>query len=400
MKNGNNRREIAIGQLGEVVTGGTPSTKNPEFFGDQYPFITPSDLDFDSRTVKTERYLSEEGRGQLKNRLLPPNAICFTSIGATIGKMCMTTYPSFTNQQINSIVVDQTRHDPWFVYYLLKTQIEQIKALAGGSATPIVSKSKFAEAKVFVPPLPTQRKIAAILSAYDDLIENNTRRIAILEQMAQLLYREWFVRFRFPGHGSALRVESALGEIPEGWEVKRLGEVCDLTMGQSPSSEFYNEVGEGLPFHQGVTDFGNWFPNTRVYCTQLNRIAEDGDILFSVRAPVGRINLADRRIVIGRGVSAIRSKTGNQAFLLQQLKEKFQEEDSIGGGTIFKAVTKSDMQDILLMIPPVKLVTEFEQIAKPILQQIRNLTYRNVTLRATRDLLLPRLISGEVDVAL
>jgi type I restriction enzyme S subunit len=193
-------------------------------------------------------------------------------------------------------------------------------------------------------------------------------------------------------------VGSPLGPIPDGWEVARLGDACTIVMGQSPKSEFYNDEGKGLPFHQGVTDFGQRFPTDRVYCTVENRIAEAGDMLFSVRAPVGRINLTTKRIVIGRGLAAIRSTTGHQAFIFQQLKEKFQEENSIRGGTIFKAVTKSDMHDLKILQPEKMLIQQFESIAQPIFAELENLTFKNDNLRNTRDLLLPRLISGEVDV--
>ena len=118
-----------------------------------------------------------------------------------------------------------------------------------------------------IPPLPVQRRIAGILSAYDELIENNQRRIQILETMAGALYREWFIEFRFPGHENVTRVSSSLGNIPQGWEVKKIKDVCHLTMGQSPKSEFYNQIGEGQPFHQGVTDYGDRFPTDRLFCT-------------------------------------------------------------------------------------------------------------------------------------
>ena len=250
------------------------------------------------------------------------------------------------------------------------------------------------EEQIPVPPLPTQRRIAGILSAYDDLIENNLRRIKILEEMAQSLYREWFVHFRFPGHESVKLVDSPLGKIPEGWEVRKLCDTCRLTMGQSPKSEFYNETGEGTPFHQGVTNFGNHFPSDRLFCTVDNRVAEHGDILFSVRAPVGRINVADKRIVIGRGVSAIRAADGYQDFLYFQLKHLFQEENSMGNGAIFNAVTKSDMQAIDLLLPQSEWIEHFELTASPVFKSINNLTSRNQTLRRTRDLLFPKLLDG------
>ena len=391
-------RNVTIGDLGQVITGYTPTIKKTEYYGNEYPFITPTDMAMDSRIVQTERFLSQKGYEYRKNRLLPPNAICVVCI-ASIGKICMTVVPSATNQQINSIVVDQKKHDPYFVYYLLRTKTTTLRSIASGVATPIVKKSTFASLEVSVPPLATQHKIAAILSAYDDLIENNTRRINILEDMAQTLYQEWFVHFRFPGHENVPMVESPLGPIPQGWEVKQLGEMCDVLMGQSPRSEFYNETGEGLPFHQGVTDFGQRFPTDRVYCTVQKRIAEIGDILFSVRAPVGRINIANKKIVIGRGLSAIRSQNGNQAFILQHLKDKFREEDTMGSGTIFNAITKSDLLGVQLLQPIQSTLAEFEEAVEPISLELANLTLKNTTLRRTRDLLLPKLISGEIDVS-
>jgi len=274
-----------------------------------------------------------------------------------------------------------------------------IQATWGGAAQPNANAQVLTSYEMPLPPLPSQRKIASILSAYDDLIENNLRRIKILEEMAQALYREWFVKFRFPGHKKARMVDSPLGKIPEGWEVKPLSEVCHLVMGQSPKSKFYNTDGNGLPFHQGVADFGDRFPTDRLYCTVENRIAEPGDVLFSVRAPVGRINLSNKRIVIGRGLSAIRHASGYQWFAFHLLREYFKEEDTIGGGTIFKAVTKADMQGIEFLVPAEKFLVRFEGMVIPLERQIENLTKKNSTLRRTRDLLLPKLISGELDVS-
>ena len=291
----------------------------------------------------------------------------------------------------------KTLPDTKFIRYCIEWKLDGLLNLAGGSTFSNLTTDTI---RNFPIPYPESRyKIAAVLSAYDDLIENNTRRIKILEDIAQTLYQEWFVHFRFPGHENVLMVESPLGPIPQGWEVKQLGEMCDVLMGQSPKSEFYNEVGEGLPFHQGVTDFGQRFPTDRVYCTVQKRIAEVGDILFSVRAPVGRINVANKKIVIGRGLSAIRSKSGDQAFMLQQLKDKFQEEDTMGSGTIYNAITKVDLLGIQLLKPAKSIVAEFEEFADPISMELANLTMKNANLCQTRDLLLPKLISGEIDVS-
>ena len=291
----------------------------------------------------------------------------------------------------------ETPLDTKFIRYCTEWKLNALLNLASGSIFPHLTKDTI---RNFPIPYPESRhKIAAILRPYDNLIANNTRRIEILERMAQIIYRQWFVEFQFPGHEKVKMVESELGLIPQGWEVKTLGEICHVIMGQSPKSEFYNKTSEGLPFHQGVRDFGKRFPTDRVYCTVQNRIAEAGDILFSVRAPVGRINIAHKKIVIGRGLSAIRSKRGNQAFLCQQLKERFQEEDTMGSGTIFNAIRKDDLLGIPLLSPGESVIDQFEEIVNPIFSQLVNLAMKNTNLRQTRDLLLPKLISGELDVS-
>ena len=233
-----------------------------------------------------------------------------------------------------------------------------------------------------------------ILSAYDDLIENNRRRIALLEEAARLLYREWFVHFRFPGHEHVKVIDG----VPEGWGYNLLSEIADITMGQSPKSIYYNVDGNGLPFHQGVTNFGVRFPTHETYCTVNNRLAEPGDILFSVRAPVGRINITQDKIVIGRGLAAIRSNCNQQNLLFYALKSHFFKEDMMGGGAIFAAITKKDLHGVELLQPSDQIATMFMQHIQPIDQQIANLQQTNGNLQAARDLLLPRLMNGELAV--
>ena len=308
--------------------------------------------------------------------------------------------PTTFESHLIRVRLDQALADPAFFYYYFNSHYGKgsVASIVMQVAAAGIRGSELATLQVPSPPLPVQKSIASILSAYDDLIENNTGRIKILEQMAQMLYREWFVNFRFPGHEKVRKVESELGPIPEGWTVESLGELADITMGQSPPSESYNTVGTGLLFHQGVTDFGRRFPADRMYCTIGNRLAEPQDILMSVRAPVGRLNISTKKIVIGRGLCAVRSNFGQQAILFQQLNEHFQEEDTMGSGTIFKAVTKQDVHGIKFIRADAKIATETETWLKPLFRQLEVLSSKNSNLRATRDLLLPKLISGEISV--
>ncbi|MDO8466289.1 MAG: restriction endonuclease subunit S [Gallionella sp.] len=283
-----------------------------------------------------------------------------------------------------------------FLYYALRPKLSELRSFSTGAATKFLTLTILNETAIEIPSLDEQHRIAGILSTYDELIENNQRRIRILEDMACNLYREWFVHFRYPGHESAPLVDSPLGQIPLGWEVKKLKEVCNLTMGSSPKSEFYNETGDGLPFHQGVTNFGDRFPTDRLFCTVESRIAEAGDILFSVRAPVGRMNITDKKIIIGRGLSAIHHKAGHQAFLWEQLRAKFTEEDMMGNGAIFASVTKDDMQGIELLCPAEQIIKAATRYFKPLHAEIEVLIKQTANLRHTRDLLLPRLLSGQI----
>lgn len=307
------------------------------------------------------------------------------------------------NQRLGKVINLKTdRALSGFVFHLFNMPLvrEQIKGSATGATVKHTAPSRIYDVSTLLPPLPVQQRIAGILSAYDELIENSQRRIKILESMARALYREWFVHFRFPGHENHARVASPLGEIPQGWEVKKLKDACCLTMGQSPKSEFYNEVGDGLPFHQGVSDFGDRFPTDRTFCTAEGRVAEAGDILFSVRAPVGRMNIADRKIVLGRGLSAIRHNEGRQAFLWEQLRNRFTRDDMMGNGAIFASVTKDDMKGIDLACPPPTLVEAATRYFDPLHSGIATLSQQIQNLRRTRDLLLPRLLSGQIEVTL
>jgi type I restriction enzyme, S subunit len=281
-----------------------------------------------------------------------------------------------------------------YFYYFLRPYLKAFEQQATGATTKFLTLKILNGIDVVLPDIDTQKKIAAILSAYDDLIENNRRRIALLEKMADEIYREWFVRLRFPGHEQA-KFEKG---VPVGWTASTLGRIATFTMGQSPSSEFYNETGDGQPFHQGVGTYGDRFPVTTTFCSVEGRRAKAGDLLFSVRAPVGRINIADRDMIIGRGLAAIRDKAKCNSYLYYLLKVAFSSEDIIGNGSIFNSVGKDELARFPIYEPPPVLVSKFEGIASTIDQQIESLMHAVTTLQRSRDALLPRLISGKLPV--
>ncbi len=231
-------RIVKIGDLGNVITGNTPPKNRLEFYGTEYKFIKPTDMEIGMRfTLSTEEYYSEEGFKTYFRSLIPPLSTCVVTIGSIGKKITLTDDYCFVNQAVNAVIPNPEKFDPLFIFYALKNMLHKVKAADTGASSgrENVSKSNFARLTLSVPTnIKTQQKIAAILSAYDDLIENNLKRIRLLEEAAQHLYREWFVKFRFPGWEEV----EFKNDLPSGWKSKTLGEVCDLVMGQSPSSEF------------------------------------------------------------------------------------------------------------------------------------------------------------------
>ena len=248
--------------------------------------------------------------------------------------------------------------------------------------------------EIKAPDLDIQHRIADILSAYDDLIENNQRQIKLLEEAAQRLYKEWFVDLRFPGHENTKIVDG----VPEGWNEKTLSQVANVIMGQSPKSEFYNSEKKGLPFHQGVGSYGVRFVMDDIYSTSYTRIAEPNSILFSVRAPVGRLNITKNKVVIGRGLAAINQADGCQSYLYYLLKNRFFKDNIVGNGSIFASVSKDELLNQKFLIPERNLMMQFEKIVSKMDKQIENLDSKNKKLIEARDRLLPKLMSGEVEV--
>ena len=377
----------AVGKLGRIVTGKTPPTKRTEYFGDNYPFITPTDIDQYSRTVETQRSLSEEGRQYLRNYLLPPRAICFVCIGATIGKICMTKTPSFSNQQINTVIADEANHDPRFVYYLLRHNADYIKAIAGGAATPIINKSAFSRVELTVPPFPTQRKIAAILSAYDDLIENNLRRIKILEEMARLIYREWFVNFRFPGHENVKMIDSPLGRIPEGWEIKKTKEVVKrLKAGNTYTMNDVEEIGEVIVVDQSRNEYLGFHSNEADHKASPDKpIIIFGDHTCKMQLMVEPFSVGPNVVPF----VAVNNLSIYYVFFLVK--------DLVSTQEYKRHWTELSNKQVAVSLTGI--TKQFANLVIPMFEDIETLRRKNINLSCTRDLLLPKLISRELDVS-
>lgn len=381
-------RTVSVGDLGRIVTGKTPKTAIAENYGGDIPFLTPSDDMGVKVSTTTAKTLTERGLSEVKNCLLPPHSICVSCIGSDLGKVVMTSRATVTNQQINSIV-PSSDFDAEFVYYAMCILGKELNYISKTStAVPIVNKSSFSSYQIDVPSLPEQQKIGRVLSALDARIAGNRTINHHLEQMARAIFKSWFVDFEPWG-----------GEMPENWREGTLSEVANVTMGQSPDGSSYNEDGIGMVFYQGRAEFGFRFPTRRLFTTQPKRIATKGDVLMSVRAPVGDINVAFEPCCLGRGLVGIQSNNGCQSFVLYTMFALKQTLDMFNGeGTVFGSINKNDMANLPVLIPADDVLHQFEELINPIDTAIEKNHEESCNLQVIRDVLLPRLMSGELSV--
>jgi type I restriction enzyme, S subunit len=299
--------------------------------------------------------------------------------------------------------------DKRFLYYLFNSQPvrQQIRASCSGVKVRHTSPSRIYEVKVDIPPLPTQRKIAAILSTYDDLIKNNLRRIKILEEMAQNLYREWFVKFRFPGHQRARFTDSVLGQIPEGWEVVPFTEIADVLSGGTPKTTVQEYWGGSIPFFTPKDAPESFYvTNTEKVVTELglkkcnSRLYPKNTVFITARGTVGKVVMPSMNMAMNQSCYALCGKQGiSQPYLFLATREHVDYLKKNTGGATFDTIIVDTFKKMPVAKPGNEVIGRFSQLIQPKLELILNMLKKNNSLRRTRDLLLPRLISGEVDVS-
>ena len=378
-------KECLISDIGTVVGGATPSTKDSSNYeGGKIAWITPKDLsNYEDRYIsRGERNITEKGLNSCSAQLMPKHSVLFTS-RAPIGYVAIAENEVCTNQGFKSVVPNENT-DYLSLYYLLKYNKNKIEGLGSGTTFKEVSGSTMKGIKVKVPTtLSAQKAISEFLNTIDCKIEENRRINKNLEQQAQTIYRKMFM------------------DNPEpDWGEGSLSDIADIIMGQSPSGSSYNEDGIGTVFFQGRAEFGFRFPTIRLYTTEPKRMANANDTLMSVRAPVGDLNVAHTDCCIGRGLAAIRSKYNQQSFVLYTMQALKTQLDMFNGeGTVFGSINRNSLNNIPIIIPTKNKIEEFQSIVAPMDAAIRNNYDEICRLHDARDCLLPRLMSGELDVS-
>ena len=402
------RKIITIGDLGEVITGKTPPKSNKNFYGDYAVFIKPTDISEDHKyTYETEEMYSQLAAEQYKSSLIPKGAICVPCIGTIGTKMTMTHCACYTNQSINSIVCNEN-YDNEYVYYLIKNFLPGLKAYNLGTASgrEYVSKSNFELIEIEAEQdKNTQHHIATILSRYDSLIENYQKQIKLLEEAAQRLYKEWFIDLHFPGHENTNIIDG----VPEGWERKKVSDVCQTVGGGTPSTKVAEYYDGGNIKWVTPTDI------TRSNCLCLfdtdKKITEEGlahssakilppeTILMTSRASVGYFGIYDCEVCTNQGfISCIPNEKSYQMYLLYNIMNRVEEIRQKAGGSTYLEISKSVFRNFDIVLPSSMILETFQEQAHKILDCMRQIANQLRLLTEARDRLLPKLMSGEIEV--
>ena len=369
----------------EFVTDGTHDS--PKAKDEGFKLITSKHLKRYEIDFNSANFISEEDYKKVIDRSSVEQwDILFSMIG-TIGNLYIETNSNINyackNMGIFQMGGDEMK-SKWLYYYLQSPKaVEYIAAVSRGTTQGYVPLGALRKMPVDVVENIVRDKIVTFLWNLDEKIKTNIEINNNLEQQAQAIYQQMFIDN--PDHD---------------WIEGSLSDIANITMGQSPSGSSYNEDGIGAIFFQGRAEFGFRFPTIRLYTTEPKRMAYANDILMSVRAPVGDLNVAHNDCCIGRGLAAIRSKTNHQSFVLYTMFSLKKQLDVFNGeGTVFGSINRNSLNDMPILIPDDEQIEKFELIVAPMDAAIRNNYDEICRLQAVRDSLLPRLMSGELDVS-
>ena len=370
-----------IGDVVDIRRGASPRPIHKFLTNIGMPWVKIADATSDSSRYlrKTNEYIVDDGIN--KSVIVEPETL-IVSNSATPGlpKIMKITACVHDGWLVFSNYRGVTRD---FLYYKFIDIRRKLLNQANGSVFQNLKTDIVKDFDIYIPSIQTQNKIVDILSRLDDKIELNNAINNNLEQQAQAIYQQMFI-----------------DNVRSDWAEGTLSDIADITMGQSPSGSSYNEDGNGTIFFQGRAEFGFRFPSVRLYTTEPKRMALSNDTLISVRAPVGDLNVAHTDCCIGRGLAAIHSKSNHQSFVLYTMFSLKKQLDVFNGeGTVFGSINRNSLNDMPIIIPSDDVLDGFEKIVAPMDLTIRNNYDENCRLQDIRDSLLPRLMSGELDVS-
>ena len=398
-------KEITIQDIGTIITGSTPPTSKTEYFGNDYLFIKPSDIEIGTHiTVETETMLSKLSREKYPKLLIPEGSTCVVCIGSIGQKMTYAHQACFTNQQINSIIPNEN-YDNKYVFYLMKNNLHKLKAANQGSSSgrENVSKYNFAKIKVdVVEDIEKQRKIAQILSAYDELMENNQKQIKLLEEAAQRLYKEWFVDLRFPGYEDAEIVDG----MPAGWEKKAIGDAFITVLGGTPSrakASYWNGdipwINSGEVNSLRIVKESEFITEEGLKKSSTKLMPKHTTVLAITGATLGQVSYTEIETCANQSVVGIIDEQKKYfAYLYLFVSNNIWSMIGKATGGAQQHINKDIVNEYPIILPSEDTILKLNSVVEPMFSKMADLYSQNMKLVEARDRLLPKLMSGEIEV--
>lgn len=395
----------------EIISGGTPKSNILEFYyPKEIPWLKTKEVNY-CQIYDTEMYISKKGLEKSSAKLLPVNSVIVAMYGQgnTAGRVAINKIPLCTNQACCNLIINNKIADYKYVYYSLVILYDKLVSLKNGGAQPNLNVGIIKDIEIPLPKLQMQKKITSILSAYDDLVENNQKQIKLLEEAAQRLYKEWFVDLRFPGYENTPIIDG----VPEGWNHIYLENVISkITTGLNPRKNFV--LGNGNNYYVTIKNMRN----NNVYLDEkCDRIDDEaiikinkrsnlqiGDILFSGIGTMGRVylvNIPTNNWNVSESVFTLRAnnKISKELLYLILLSDNVQKYcDQHAHGVAQRGIRMADLKAYKFVLPSKNIIENFTKIIKPIINKIQNLNVQIVDATKARDRLLTKLMSGEIEV--
>ncbi len=386
-----NWKECKIKEIGKVITGKTPSMNDPEDWGDEVLFITPSDYkNYRNKAYSSIRKLSKIGVERQKNRILPPKSVLVTCIGSDMGKTVISALPCVTNQQINAIIPNESVINSDYLYYSTVELYETLRvAGSDGTAVPILNKTDFENIEISLPPLPEQKAIAEVLTSLDDKIDLLHKQNKTLEQLAETLFRHHFI-----------------DNAQDDWEELSVGDVVSIKGGTTPSTknpEYWNgdinwTSPRDLSNHVGVFLFNTERKITEKGLSEIGSgLMPVGTVLMSSRAPIGYLAISEILVAINQGyIAIVCDKEISNYFMFLWCKANMDEIKNAGNGSTFEEISKTSFKEMKFLMP--SSTEEFDQEVGRIFEKIKLNQKQIRNLEKLREQLLPKLMNGEIVV--
>lgn len=383
-------KKVKLGELCEYITsGGTPLASREDYYNPPLiPWLKTKEVNY-TRITKTENFISQKGLDNSSAKLIPENSVIIAMYGQgdTAGRVSINKIPLATNQACCNFIIDKQKADYNYIYYQLCTMYDKMVSLKSGGAQPNLNAGKLKELEISLPPLSTQQKIASILSVYDDLIENNRKQIKLLEEAAQRLYKEWFVDLRFPGYENVAIVDG----VPEGWRKDKIEKVYSIKYGKNlPTSEIQKKGKYPVYGANGIIGYYDKMNCNQKVVLITSRGNGSGDVLYT---------MYNESFVTNNSFIVLPNTDfcyfGFSYIYGQMVELNFH---SIRTGSAQPQLTNNSISMLDVIIPDKDIIVLFSNIAKNYYAKIDSLYKQLQLLQQARDKLLPRLMSGELEV--